>query len=42
MKIDSDFAVEEDGAIRDMQNSELGFGAIAEYPGPATTSVGVL
>ena len=30
-----DFAVEEDGAIRDMQNSEICFGAIVECPGPA-------
>ena len=37
-----DFAVEEDGAIRDMQNSELCFGAIEECPGPAITCVSVL
>ena len=36
-----DFAVEEDDAICDMQNSELSFGAIAEHPSPAITCVGV-
>ena len=34
-----DFALEEDGAIRDIQNSELCFGAIAECPGPAITDM---